>query len=415
MSSRIIKGRYASAIVYATNLDAISRKQIQRLCDAPFVEGEDIRIMPDAHAGKGCVIGYTQTIRKGLICPSLVGVDISCGMLCIKLGNISIDFKMFDDIVHAAVPTGTDTHAIKIASFERLKDLKCYNNLKNKERLEKGLGTLGGGNHFIELDKDDENNIYLVIHTGSRNLGKQIAEYYQTLADEVSSRGMTLAERKAEIIKTFKTEGREKEIQKAINAVEIEYQEEENRITDKSLSYLKGSHCDNYLHDSRIAGEYATLNRHLIGERIIKSYFGEDKNFEDYEHFETIHNYVDTEDMVIRKGAISAHNGEIMLIPISMKDGALICEGKGNADYNMSAPHGAGRKLSRKTAYKMLSLDEFKKEMEGIYSTCVVESTLDESPMVYKSLEDILPMIEGTCDVLKHIRPIYSFKATIPE
>ena len=200
MEPRIIKGRYASAVVYVMNLDPMSEKQIQTLCDAPFVEGEDIRIMPDAHAGKGCVIGYTQTIRSGKVCPSLVGVDISCGMLCIKLGNIDIDLKRFDDIVHATVPTGMDIHEVKIASFEKLKELKCYNHLRYTGRLEKGLGTLGGGNHFIELDKDNEESIYLVIHTGSRNLGSQIAEYYQNLADEVVNRGMTLSERKAEII-----------------------------------------------------------------------------------------------------------------------------------------------------------------------------------------------------------------------
>lgn len=415
MEPRIIKGRYASAVVYVVNLDSMSEKQIQTLCDAPFVEGEDIRIMPDAHAGKGCVIGYTQTIRSGKVCPSLVGIDISCGMLCIKLGNIDIDLKRFDDIVHATIPTGTDIHETKIASFERLQELKCYNHLKYAGRLEKSPGTLGGGNHFIELDKDDEDNIYLVIHTGSRNLGSQIAEYYQNLADEVVNRGMTLSERKAEIIRTYKAEGREKEIQKALKNAEKEYKNEDNRIIDKSLAYLEGSHYDDYLHDSRIAGGYATLNRYIIGNVIIKAYFGIKESIDNYEYFETVHNYIDTDDMLIRKGAISAHEGEIVLIPISMKDGAFICKGKGNVDYNMSAPHGAGRRLSRKTAYKVLSMDEFRKEMEGIYSTCVVESTIDESPMAYKSLDDILPMLEGTCEVLKHIRPIYSFKATMPE
>ena len=415
MEPKIIKGRYASAVVYVMNLDHMSERQIQTLCDTPFVEGEDIRIMPDAHAGKGCVIGYTQTIRNGKVCPSLVGVDISCGMLCIKLGYVDIDCGRFDEVVHETVPTGTDIHDTKIASFERLNELKCYSHLRYTGRLEKGLGTLGGGNHFIELDKDDDGNIYLVIHTGSRNLGSQIAEYYQNLADEVVNHGMTLSERKAEIIKTYKAEGREKEIQTALQETEKEYQREDNRIIDKYLAYLEGNHYNDYLHDSKIAGEYATLNRHLIGERIIKAYFGNDKTLDDYEHFETVHNYIDTEDMVIRKGAISAHEGKIVLIPISMKDGALICRGKGNTVYNMSAPHGAGRRLSRKSAYNTLSMDEFRKEMEGIYSTCVVESTIDESPMAYKSIDDILPMLEATCEVIKHIRPIYSFKATTPE
>ena len=272
-------------------------------------------------AGKGCVIGYTQTIRSGKVCPSLVGVDISCGMLCIKLGVVDIDFKRFDEVVHASVPTGTDIHETKVADFERLRELKCYNHLRYTGRIEKGLGTLGDGNHFIELDKDDDGNTYLVIHTGSRNLGSQIAEYYQSLADEVVNRGMTLFERKAEIIRTYKAEGREKDIQTALKNTEKEYQREDNRIIDKSLAYLEGSHFDDYLHDSRIAGEYATLNRHLIGERIIKAYFGNNKRLDDYEHFETVHNYIDTEDMVIRKGAISAHDGEIVLIPITMKDG----------------------------------------------------------------------------------------------
>lgn len=408
----IIEGKHSEAVIYATLLEDSAREQIEALVNAPFVEGETIRIMPDAHAGAGCVIGYTQTINGRRVCPNLVGVDISCGMLTVKLGKMDINLPRFDELVNATIPAGHEVHEGRIVRFPELQKLKCYRSLKDTKRIERSIGTLGGGNHFIELDRAADGTVYLVIHTGSRNLGKQIAEYYQDRADNVVNHDMgTYYRKRDEIISSYKAEGRRSEIQKALEDLKAEYQEKNLNVVSKDLAWLEGQDFEDYLHDSAIAAEYAHLNRMTIANLIIKGYFGKGYSIDDFEHFETVHNYIDLEDMMIRKGAISAHEGEKVLIPISMKDGALICLGKGNPDYNMSAPHGAGRRLSRNAAFEKLSMDEFKHQMEGIYSTSVDESTLDESPMAYKGLEDILPMLEGTCTVIEHIKPIYSFKA----
>lgn len=336
----------------------------------------------------------------------------NCGMLTVKLGKMDINLPRFDELVNATIPAGHEVHEGRIVRFPELQELKCYRSLKDTKRIERSIGTLGGGNHFIELDRASDGTVYLVIHTGSRNLGKQIAEYYQDRADNVVNHDMGAYYRKRdEIIMTFKAEGRRSEIQKALEDLKAEYQEKNLNIVSKDLAWLEGQDFEDYLHDSAIAAEYAHLNRMTIAGLIIKAYFGKEYSIDGFEHFETVHNYIDLDDMMIRKGAISAHEGEKVLIPISMKDGALICLGKGNSDYNMSAPHGAGRRLSRNAAFEKLSMDEFKHQMEGIYSTSVDESTLDESPMAYKGLEDILPMLEGTCTVIDHIKPIYSFKA----
>lgn len=408
----IISGKHSEAVIYATLLEDSAKEQIQTLVNAPFVEGETIRIMPDAHAGAGCVIGYTQTIRGRRVCPNLVGVDISCGMVTVKLGKMDINLPRFDELVNATIPAGLEVHEGRIVHFPELQELKCYRTLKDTKRIERSIGTLGGGNHFIELDKASDGTVYLVIHTGSRNLGKQIAEYYQERADQVVNHDMGAYYRKRdEIISSYKAEGRRNEIQKALETLKAEYQKKNLNIVSKDLAWLEGQDFEDYLHDSAIAADYAHLNRMTIADLIIKAYFGKGYSIDDFEHFETVHNYIDLEDMMIRKGAISAHEDEKVLIPISMKDGALICTGLGNPDYNMSAPHGAGRRLSRAAAFEKLSMGEFKHQMEGIYSTSVAESTLDESPMAYKGLEDILPMLEGTCTVIEHIKPIYSFKA----
>ena len=252
-----------------------------------------------------------------------------------------------------------------------------------------------------------------MIHTGSRNLGKQIAEYYQDRADQVVNHDMgTYYRRRDEIIAAYKAEGRQKEIQAELDKLKAEYQERNLNIVPKDLAWLEGKDAEDYLHDSAIAAEYAHLNRLTIADLIIKGYFGKEYSINDFEHFETVHNYVDLDDRMIRKGAISAHKGEKVLIPINMRDGALICIGKGNPDYNLSAPHGAGRLMSRKRAHESIALEDYKAVMKGIYSTCVSESTIDESPFAYKGLADILPMLEGTCMVVDHIRPIYSFKAS---
>ena len=408
-----IKGKYTSAKVYATLVEDSALEQIQTLVNAPFVEGESIRIMPDCHAGKGAVIGYVQSIYNKKVCPNLVGVDISCGMLTVKLGKIDINLEVFDKVVNDTIPAGIHVHEGRKAHFPRLQQLKCYRELKDTKRIERAIGTLGGGNHFLELDIDKAGNVYMVIHSGSRNLGKQIAEYYQERADQIINHNMTgYYKKRDEIIATYKAEGRRSEIQAALIDLKKSWNDENLNVVPKDLAWLEGEDFDDYLHDTEIAAEYASLNRRTIADLVIKAYFGKGYSIDNFENFETVHNYIDTKDMMIRKGAISAHEGEKVLIPISMKDGALICIGKGNPDYNMSAPHGAGRRLSRKAASETLSMDEFRKEMEGIYSSSIDESTIDESPMAYKGLEDILPMLEGTCEVVEHIRPVYSFKAS---
>lgn len=408
----IVLGKYAEAEVYATLIENEALEQIKTLCDAPFVEGEKIAIMPDVHAGKGCVIGYTQTIGNKKVCPSLVGVDLFCGMLTVKLGKIEINLPRFDEVVHEKIPAGMNVHENRIVHFSRLQNLKCYREMKDTKRLERSIGSLGGGNHFVELDRASDGTVYLVIHTGSRNLGKQIAEYWQNHADETVNHNMDEYYRKHdEIIATYKAEGRRSEIQTALEKLKKEYQNQNLNVVGKDLAWLEDQDFEDYLHDCRIAGEFAHLNRMTIADQTIKGYFGEEYSIEDFEWFETVHNYIDMKDMIIRKGAISAHKGEKVIIPISMKDGALICTGKGNPNYNYSAPHGAGRRMGRKVADENLSMNEYKKQMEGIYSTSVNESTLDESPMAYKGLEDILPMLEATCTVIDHIKPIYSFKA----
>lgn len=409
----MIKGRYAEAVVYATLLEDSAREQIQTLVNAPFVEGEDIRIMPDAHSGAGCVIGYCQTIRSGKICPNLVGVDISCGMLAVRLGKIEISLESFDRIVNSTIPAGMSVHEGRKVHFPELQDLRCYRSLKDTRLIERSIGTLGGGNHFIELDRASDGSVYLVIHTGSRNLGKQIAEFYQDKADQIVNHDMGgYYRQRDEIISSYKADGRRDEIQAALERLKSEYKAKNLNTVPKDLSWLEGADSEDYLHDTAIAARYAHLNRMTIADLIIRAYFGKGYSIEDFEHFETVHNYIDMDDRMIRKGAISAHEGEMVLIPISMRDGALICRGRGNPDYLMSAPHGAGRRLSRSAAKETLSMDEFRKEMEGIYSTSVDESTIDESPMAYKGLDDILPMLEGTCEVVEHIKPIYSFKAS---
>ena len=408
----VISGKYTEARVYASLVEPEALAQIQTLCDSPFVAGEKIAVMPDVHAGKGCVIGYTQTIRNGKVCPSLVGVDLFCGMLAIRLGKIEINMPRFDEVVHERVPAGLAVHKTGVASFPGLQNLKCFHALKDISRLEKSVGTLGGGNHFIELDKAEDGNVYLVVHTGSRNLGKQIAEFYQDKADKIVNHDMnTYYAKRDEIISSLKAAGRKSDIQRELDKLKAEYEEKNLNVIDKDLAWLEGKDAEDYLHDCEIAGQFAHLNRITIADQIIKGYFGIEQSIEDFEYFETIHNYIDIDDLMIRKGSISAHEGEIVLIPISMRSGALVCKGKGNADYNFSAPHGAGRRMSRKAADENLSLDEYKHQMEGIWSSSVNESTLDESPMAYKGLEDIVPMLNATCEIVQHIRPIYSFKA----
>lgn len=403
-----IKGTYTNAIVYTDVVEDTALEQIKTLCDQSFVEDCKIRIMPDVHAGAGCVIGFTADLNQRVI-PNIVGVDIGCGMLCVNLGKTPIDFVKLDEVIRKYVPNGFDVHSGRIMRFPAIQELRCYRSLKDTRRFERSIGTLGGGNHFIEIDIDDDGNHYLVIHTGSRNLGKQIADYYQNLAYDLMRGKDKLFEQREQIIKEYKETGRKAEIQDALKALMNSFEAKEIK-TPKELCYLEGSYRDDYLHDMNIAQEFAKLNRSMIAEIIIQHMF--DAKLDDYEHFETIHNYIDHENDLIRKGAVSAKEGETLLIPINMRDGSLICVGKGNDEWNCSAPHGAGRLYSRAKAKELFTVDEFANTMDGIFSTSINSDTLDECPMAYKSMDDIVKNITDTVDIIKTIHPLYNFKAS---
>ena len=403
----IIEGKYNKAIIYGDIVDDNAKEQIKELCNQKSSIGRKIRIMPDVHAGKGCVIGFTADIGD-IVIPSIVGVDIGCGMLTVSLGNIEIDFEKLDDIIHKYVPSGTSVHEGRLVRFPKLQNLKCYRNLRDTKRLERSIGTLGGGNHFIEIDKDDENNKYLVIHTGSRNLGHQVAEYYINMAYDIMSGKDKIFEEQKRIIEEYKATGRKSEIQKAIVELKKSYLAKEIDIP-KELCYLYGEYKEMYINDMTICQEFANINRIKIADIILEKLF--DKNINDFEHFETIHNYIDMKTNIVRKGAVSAQKGEKLLIPINMRDGSLICIGKGNSEWNYSAPHGAGRLFSRGVAKEKFNIEEFKNSMEGIYSTSINESTLDESPMAYKNADEIIKNIDITADIVKFIKPLYNYKA----
>lgn len=404
---KTITGKYSSAIVYTDVIEDTAEEQIKLLCDQPFAQGSRIRIMPDVHAGKGCVIGFTADLGD-MVIPNIVGVDIGCGMYTVELGKIDIDYEKLDGAIRKNVPSGRNVHEGRIVRFPELLDLKCYRNLKDARRLERSIGTLGGGNHFIEADRDDDGNKYLVIHTGSRNLGTQVAEYYQSLAYELMRGKDKLFEQQNEIIERYKAEGRRSEIQSAIKALHRDFQAQECD-TPRELCYLTGEYREMYLHDMRICQEFASLNRVTIAQIILGEAFG--MQLSDCSHFETIHNYIDMESNIVRKGAVSAKKGEKLLIPINMRDGSLICVGKGDTEWNCSAPHGAGRLFSRGTAKEKFTLDEFRNSMEGIFSTSVHLSTIDECPMAYKSMEDIVDNITPTAEIIRVIKPVYNFKA----
>lgn len=390
--------------IFTNNIEDEAVKQIDLLLEQEPFKDCKVRIMPDVHAGKGCVIGFTADLGNKVI-PNIVGVDIGCGMLCVELGNIDIDLEKFDNIVNEYIPAGRNIREVKLTDFEKIKDLYCLRELKETNKFNKAIGTLGGGNHFIELNVDDENNKYLVIHTGSRNMGKQVADYYQNLAIELCSGKEEMYQKKDEIIKTYKEQGRKQDIQKALKELEKQYKENQPDLP-KELCYLTGEYREDYLHDMQICQEYASLNRKYIALEILNKYGIIAMN-----KFETIHNYINFEDNIVRKGAIRAKKGERVIIPINMRDGSIIAVGKGNNDWNNSAPHGAGRIMSRMKAKETFNLDEFKKSMEGIYTTSVVEETIDEAPFVYKPMQEIIDNIKDTVEIEKMIKPIYNFKA----
>lgn len=398
-----IKGKVNSAIAYAKVIEEEAIEQIRRMCDYEFTEGSKVRIMPDVHAGKGCTIGTTMTVIDKAV-PNVVGVDIGCGMYTVNLGNVDIDFEKMDEACHF-VPSGMEVWESRQEHFD-LQELHCFRELKDSKRLERSLGTLGGGNHFIEIDQAENGTKYLVIHTGSRNLGKQVAEIYQKLAIDLNKGKETYFKQRDEIIRTYKEQGRRKEIQAALK--EIAWSARETTIPE-DLCYLYGDYFKEYLADVEICQRFAKRNREIIADVILSRC-----NLEAKEAFHTIHNYIDTDEMILRKGAIAAHKGEKVLIPINMRDGSVLAVGKGNPEWNYSAPHGAGRIMSRTRAKNLLSMEEYKKEMEGIYTTSVNEETLDEAPMAYKSLADIIDVIAESVDVMEVLKPVYNFKASEP-
>lgn len=400
-----IKGKVNTAICYANVIEEEAIEQIRRMCDYEFTAGTRIRIMPDVHVGKGCTIGTTMTVTDKAV-PNIVGVDIGCGMYTVKLGKIEMDFEKLDEACHF-VPSGMNVWQGRQERFD-LQQIRCFRELKDSKRLERSLGTLGGGNHFIEVDKAADGTKYLVIHTGSRNLGKQVAEIYQRLAVDLNRGIEDYFRQRDEIIRTYKEQGRRSEIQAALK--EIAWKKENGPTSiPEDLCYLYGKYFEDYLADVEICQRFAKRNRELIAEIILDRC-----GLTAADAFHTIHNYIDRGEMILRKGAIAAHTGEKVLIPINMWDGSVLAVGKGNPEWNYSAPHGAGRVMSRAGARKSLSLEEYKREMEGIYTTSVNEDTLDEAPMAYKSLSDIIDVIGESVEVIEVLKPIYNFKASEP-
>lgn len=410
-----IEGKYNRAQIYQSKdlVEPSCVEQIQTIMNQPFIEGEKIRIMADCHTGASVCIGYTQTLRNKKVCPNFVGVDIGCGVIVVSLGkifnNINTEdtFSFLDNIIKTNVPSGlnVNSHATINIDFNKF---HCGEHLKNKDRLNCSLKSLGGGNHYIEVDKDDEGNYYLCIHTGSRNLGLQVAEYYQELAYERLISKYTETDIKA-IIDDYKARGLQKEIQSKLKELAEEREIYKNKVS-KDLAFLEGEDFDNYINDMKLCQLFAKYNRKTIAECIVKEWLGKELN--ELYYFETVHNYIDTDNWILRKGAVEAKEEQRLIIPINMAEGSIIAIGKGYEEMNCSAPHGAGRLMSRGEARRTVSMEEFKNSMEGIYSSCVNESTIDESPMAYKKMNDILPHIQSTVTVEKIIRPVYNFKAT---
>lgn len=395
-----IKGSFNTAKCFCETLEETAAKQIQTVCDQEAFAGSKIRIMPDVHAGKGCTIGTTMVIADKIV-PGMVGVDIGCGMETVRIAEKTVDFDRLDALIRKEIPSGRDVREIHHPlNYEiDLKTLRCvpYVNL-NRARL--SLGTLGGGNHFIEVDRGKNGDMYLVVHSGSRHLGVQVCEYYQEQGRFALWGGARY--QIDELIAQYKQEGRFQEIQPAINRLKKEHELQ----IPKELAYVEGKLFDDYIHDMAIIQRFAALNRKAMTQVILQG-----MGWTEMDRFTTIHNYIDTDAMILRKGAVSAKVGEKLLIPINMRDGSLICIGKGNEDWNYSAPHGAGRIMSRKQAVQTLSMEQYRAEMTGVYTTCVTTDTIDESPMAYKDMDEIIRNIGPTAEIVERIKPIYNFKA----
>ena len=395
-----VSGKYNSAKIFTDVVDQASIAQVILLCSQEFTQGSRIRMMPDIHAGAGCTVGTTMTITQRVV-PNLVGVDIGCGMETVRLREKHLQPQQLDKLIYQKIPSG---FAIREKPHRYMEELDltalcCYAAI-DPLRAEKSLGTLGGGNHFIEVDRDEEGQLYVVIHSGSRRLGLEVAKYYQEEGYKVLNQ--TDQASLDRLIAEMRAAGRQKDIQKELK------RRKSQKLTriPRPLAYVAGELFDQYIHDMKLVQHFARLNRQAMLDEIVK---GMKLHVE--EQFTTVHNYIDTDAMILRKGAVSARAGERLLIPINMRDGSLLCVGKGNEDWNCSAPHGAGRLMSRGEAKQSFTVSEFKKQMEGIYSTSVGRSTLDECPMAYKGMADILDNIGPTAEVVKVIRPIYNFKA----
>ena len=418
---RSIQNHYVK--IFTDNIETTAIEQIEQLLTIPAFSGCKIRIMPDVHAGAGCVIGFTGDLGDKVI-PNIVGVDIGCGIMVQPFSCINpIDFHSLNEFILRNIPSGRNHRNADYAALpekyigmyseakEIVKNLRCNRELKENKRLYKSIATLGGGNHFIELDKDDAGTYYLVVHTGSRNLGKQVAQIYQKLAVKCQSGWAELMEEQNRMIAEYKAAGRKDELQEAIRQLHNSFKMRKPTMPP-DLSYLGGAYREDYLHDMRLCQHWAKMNRSLI-VNLITDYFIQQGHMEAKTNdlaFESVHNYIG-DDNIIRKGAIAAYKGQKCIIPLNMRDGSLICIGKGNAEWNSSAPHGAGRIMSRSQAFKSISMDDYRASMKGIYSECLSEETKDESPMVYKPKDDIIGNIHDTVDIVNVIKPIYNFKA----
>ena len=411
--------------IYTDNIEDSACEQIKELLSIDVFSRCKIRIMPDVHAGAGCVIGFTGDLGDKVI-PNIVGVDIGCGILVQPFASKGdMDYHALNEFILHHIPSGRDyrdNHYVPLPQSymdvyreakDIIKQLRCYRELKETRRLNASIGSLGGGNHFIELDKDESGMTYLVVHTGSRNLGKQVAQIYQKLAVKCQSGWAELMEEQNRMIAEYKATGRKEELQDAIRQLHNSFKMHKSAIPP-DLSYLEGVYREDYLHDMRLCQHWARMNRRLI-TNLIMDYFIQQGYIEvkpDDLAFESVHNYIG-DDNIIRKGAIAAYEGQKCIIPLNMRDGSLICIGRGNAEWNCSAPHGAGRIMSRSQSFKSISMDDYRASMQGIYSECLSEETKDESPMVYKSKEEIIGNIHEAVDIVNVIKPVYNFKVAL--
>ena len=393
---KIIQGKYSDAKVFTNNIDEMTVAQIEAFLNEELAKEANVRIMPDCHAGKGAVIGTTMKVIDRVV-PHIVGVDIGCGMLCVEIQKTNVDFAKLDAAVQALVPSG---QSIRTTAHDFMKNIELDNVLANfsKDTATLSLGTLGGGNHFIEMNETEDGRLFLVIHSGSRHLGTKVANHHQKKAIESLN---TDIDRLNELIAQLKNEGRHKEIHASIQSFKSA-----QPVIPNDLAYLQGALMEDYFNDLKIAQDYAKWNRAAMVQVLMEA-----MAFEEVGRIDTVHNYIDLEHMILRKGAISARKDEMVLIPINMRDGSLLAKGKGNDDWNQSGPHGAGRILSRTKAKQLLQLHDFTDTMKNVYTTSVSADTIDESPFAYKTMQEIIDNTKDTIEIQSILKPLYNFKA----